>query len=200
MTMLSITMIGLIVLIVGSAMRLSYRSVSSGEKRIDQLERLRMTAGIIAAQLESSLPLKLDPDTEPKNSLSGQSDALDIATNYSLWKGQAGYVLAAYRIAPGTDGKQALGISEHTVGLEDTHHAELLNGCDEMRFSYYAKDAADSEGTWKDEWADESLVPEKIRLAVKKNGKDISIIIPLRVRGPRDWTTFLETVPQVEQP
>ncbi len=194
--LISITMIGLIVLIVSGAMRLSYRSVSSGEKRIDQLERLRMTAGIIVAQVESSLPLTLDKDTEPKNSLSGQSDSLDLATNYSLWKGQAGYVLAAYRIAPGTDDKQVLSISEHTVGVEDTHQAELLTGCEEMRFSFYAKDTAESEGTWKDEWTDENLLPEKIRLAMKKSGKDISIIIPLRVRGDDDWTTFLETVPQ----
>lgn len=198
--LISITMIGLIVLIVSGAMRLSYRSVSSGEKRIDQLERLRMTVGLIAAQVESSLPLKLDPDTEPKNSLSGQSDALDLATNYSLWKGQAGYVLAAYRIAPGPDGKQVLSISEHTVGLGDTHQTELLSGCDEMRFSYYAKDTAESEGRWKDDWTDENQVPEKIRLAMKKNGRDVSIAIPLRVRGTDDWITFLETALQVEQP
>ena len=197
--LISITMIGLIVLIVSGAMRLSYRSVSSGEKRIDHLARLRMTVGILAAQVQSSLPLKLDADTEPKNSLSGRNDALDVATNYSLWKGQAGYVLAAYRIAAGPDGKQVLSISEHTVGLGDTHQAELLTGCEEMRFSYYAKDVAESEGTWKDAWTDESLIPEKIRLTIKKSGKDISITIPLRVRGNADWTTFLETAPQADE-
>lgn len=196
--LISITMIGLIVLIVGGAMRLSYRSVSSGEKRIDQLERLRMTVGMFAAQVQSSIPLTLDQDTEPKNSLSGQSDALDLATNYSLWKGQAGYVLAAYRIAPGPDGKQALSISEHTVGVGDTREAELLTGCEEMRLSYYAKAAAESEGSWKDSWTDENRVPEKIRLSMKKSGKDISIIIPLKVRGTEDWTTFLEAGPQPE--
>jgi hypothetical protein len=158
-----------------------------------------MTVGILAAQVQSSLPLKLEGDIEPKNSLSGQNDALDLATNYSLWKGQAGYVLAAYRIAPGPDGKQALSISEHTVGLGDTHQAELLTGCEDMRFSYYGKDTAESEGTWKDAWTDESLIPEKISLTMKKNGKDISIVIPVRVRGAADWTTFLETVPQANQ-
>ena len=197
--LISITMIGLIVLIVGGAMRLSYRSVSSGEKRIDQLERLRMTVGIITAQVQSGIPLTLDQDTEPKNSLSGQSDRLELATNYSLWKGQAGYVLATYSIAPGTDGKQALSISEHTVGLEDAHQAELLSGCEEMRFSYYAKGAAESESAWQDAWTDESLLPEKVRLAIKKSGREISIVIPLKVRGKEDWTTFVETLPQADQ-
>ncbi len=197
--LVSITMIGLIVLIVSSAMRLSYRSVSSGEKSIEQLERLRVAAGMIAAQVQSSFPLTLDKDTEPKNSLSGQSDELNLATNYSLWKGQAGYVLATYRITPGSDGKQVLSISEHTVGLEDTQQADLLTGCEEMRFSYYAKDTAESEGAWNDAWVDESLLPEKIRLAMKKSGRDISITIPLRVRGADDWTTFLDTVPTMGQ-
>jgi general secretion pathway protein J len=197
--LISITMIGLIVLIVSGAMRLSYRSVSSGEKRIDQLERLRMTVGILAAQVQSSLPLKLDKDTEPKNSLSGQDDELDLATNYSLWKGQAGYVLATYSIAPGPDGKQTLSIAEHTVGLGDTHQAELLTGCEEMHFSYYAKDTTESEGSWKDAWTDENLIPEKIRLTMKKSGRDMSITIPLRVRGPEDWITFQVTDQQEEQ-
>jgi len=188
--LISITMIGLIMLIVTGAMRLSYRSVSSGEKRIDQLERLRMTAGIIAAQVQSSLPLKLEGDIEPKNSLSGQSDTLDLATNYSLWKGQSGYVLATYSIAPNPDGTQALSISEHTVGVEDMHQTELMSGFDEMRFSYYAKGVADSQGSWNDAWTDETLSPEKIRLVMKKGGRDMSITIPLRVRGPEDWITF----------
>ena len=197
--LISITMIGLIVLIVTGAMRLSYRSVSSGEKRIDQLERLRTTVGIIDAQVQSGLPLRLDADTEPKNSLSGQSDSLDLATNYSLWKGRSGYVLATYRIESGQDGRQVLSISEHTVGVEDTRHAELLSGYDEMRFSYYAKGAAESEGTWGDTWADEALLPEKIRLVMKKGSRDMSITIPLRVRGPEDWTSFREVAPQDDQ-
>jgi general secretion pathway protein J len=197
--LVSITMIGLIVLIVTGAMRLSYRSVSSGEKRIDQLERLRTTAGIIDAQIQSSFPLQSEADIGLKNALAGQSDSLDFATNYSLWKGRSGYVLAAYRIGPGQDGRLTLSLSEHTVGVEDVNRVELLNGYDEMRFSYYAKGATESEGAWSDAWTDETLLPEKIRLVMKKGARDLSITMPLRVRGTEDWTSFRESAPEDDQ-
>ncbi|NJD57312.1 MAG: prepilin-type N-terminal cleavage/methylation domain-containing protein [Nitrospirae bacterium] len=196
---IAITLIGLIVLIVTGAMRLSYRSVSSGEKRIDQLERLRTTAGVIDAQVQSCMPLRTEPDTEPKSSLKGQSDSLELATNYSLWKGRAGYVLAAYHIALGEDGRQALSISEHTVGVDDTRETQLLGGFDEMRFSYYATAAGESEGSWAEEWTDETLMPEKVRLIMKRAGKSMVMTIPLRVRGAEDWTSFTAVSPGTEQ-
>lgn len=197
--LISITLLGLIVLIVTGAVRLSYRSVSSGEKRIEQLERLRTTAGVIDAQVQSCLPLRTEEGMEPQSSLKGQNDSLELATNYSLWKGRAGYVLAAYRIAPGEDGRQALSISEHTVGVEDLHEIRLLSGFDEMRFSYYATAAGESEGSWAETWADETLMPEKIRLVLKRGGRSMAMTIPLRVRGPEDWTSFTTVGPVDEQ-
>jgi general secretion pathway protein J len=188
--LISLSMIGLIVLIVTGAMRLSFRSVASGETRIDQLERLRTAAGLIDAQIQSVFSFATAADGTLASSVTGESEALSIATNYSLWKGQAGYVRAEYQIAEGPDGKKVLRLSEHTVGVEDAHEAELLSGFEELRFSYYAKEAAESEGSWKDSWADEALFPEKIRLVMKKQGRDMSITIPLRMQGPNESTLF----------
>jgi general secretion pathway protein J len=194
--LISLAMIGLIVLIVTGAMRLSFRSVASGEKRIDQLERLRTTAGLIDAQIQSLFSFTTAPDGTLTSSVTGESEALGIATNYSLWKGQAGYVQADYKVTEGTDGKKVLTLSEHTVGVEDAHEAELLGGFEELRFSYYAKEVAESEGGWKDSWNDEDAFPDKIRIVMKKGGRDMSITIPLRLKGPNEKTQ--PTVPDEE--
>jgi general secretion pathway protein J len=186
--LISLAMIGLIVLIVTGAMRLSFRSVASGEKRIDQLERMRTTAGLIDAQIQSIFSFTTAPDGTLKSSVTGESQSLSIATNYSLWKGQAGYVQVDYKVTDGTDGKKALHLSERTVGIEDAHEAELLGGFEELRFSYYAKEVAESEGSWKDSWNDEAAFPDKIRLVMKRGDRDMSITIPLRLKGPNEKT------------
>ena len=188
--LISLAMIGLIVLIVTGAMRLSIRSVTSGEKRINQLERLRTTVGLIDSQVQSIFPFATAPDGTLKGSVKGGSDVLSIATNYSLWKGQAGYVQADYTVAEGTDGKRSLNLSEHTVGVEDTHEAELLSGFDELSFSYYSESAVESESGWRDDWTDEAAFPDKIRLVLKKGGRDMSITMPLRIKGVNEKTLF----------
>ena len=190
--LISLTMMGLIVLIVTGAMRLSFRSVASGEKRIDQLERLRTTAGLIEAQIQSVFSFATAPDGTFKSSVTGDNGSLSIATNYSLWKGQAGYVQADYTVTEGTDGRKVLHLSEHTVGVQDAHDADLLGGFEELRFSYYAREAVESEGSWKDSWSDETSFPDRIRLVMKRGGRDMSITVPLRVKGPSDRTEFTQ--------
>ena len=55
--MISITMISVILLIAGTAMRLGYRSTDAGEKRIMSIERFRASLNIVDAQIQSVLPL-----------------------------------------------------------------------------------------------------------------------------------------------
>jgi general secretion pathway protein J len=54
---ISITIIGIIILIITGAMQLSFRSVESGEKKIEALERMRSSLAVIDSQIQSEIPL-----------------------------------------------------------------------------------------------------------------------------------------------
>ncbi len=188
---ISLALLGLIALIVGSALRVSLRAVSSGEKKVLELERFRTSLGVMEAQISSALPLQQQADGTVKSTFSGQRGALSLATCYSLWKGQAGYVIAGYLVEPGPDGRQELRMSEHTVGVEDAQETVLLTGYDEIAFSFYARQAVEAEGTWTEEWSDETLLPEKVRLTLRQGASETRLVMPLRVRGPEDWIALL---------
>src|SRR5512136_1554467 len=55
--MISITLIGIIAVIIAGAMRLGYRSVDAGERKIESLERMRVSLTLIDSQIQSEIPL-----------------------------------------------------------------------------------------------------------------------------------------------
>jgi hypothetical protein len=59
---------------------------------------------------------------------------------------------------------------------------KLLDNFDEIYFEYFYKDPTEEEGKWVEEWTDTANIPEKIRLHLVSGQRDLSFIIPVRVR------------------
>lgn len=186
---ISITLIGIIVLIVAGALRLGYRSVESGEKRVESLNRIRSSFNIIDSQIQSYMPLSYDDEGIRKFYFQGENNFLQFTTNYSLWGGIRGYVIASYTVKTRDDGKQDLYVSENLIGLEGTRETRLFEAREKIYFEYFYKDPTEEEGSWVDIWTDEVSFPEKIRLHLVDGGNDFSMIIPLRVKSPVSMTT-----------
>jgi general secretion pathway protein J len=194
----SIALIGIIVLIVAGAMRLGYRSVDSGEKRIESLERIRTSLTIIDSQLQSEIPLTYDEEGVKKYYFKGKREFIQFSTNYSIWSGEKGYVIATYRVESGDHGKQVLYSSENIIGLEDVRETKLLDSFDSIYFEYFYKDPTEEEGEWVEQWTDDVTIPEKVRLHLVEGTRDLSRIIPLRARGSLTYlaTTNPEKIPE----
>jgi len=183
---ISITLIGLIVLIVVGALRLGYRSVESGEKKAVSLERTRSSYQVIDSQLQSYIPLSYEEDGETKYYFKGERDSMRFTTNYSIWGGAKGYVIAVYSVKTEDGGEQALYASENVIGIEGQRETKLLDNFQSIYFEYFFKDPTE-EGSWVDQWTDEVSTPEKVKLHFIDGGRDISFVIPLRVIGlPED--------------
>lgn len=181
--MISVVMIAIIVVIIGGAMRLGFRSVEKGEQRIESLERTRMSFTVLQSQLQSQAPLTYEQDGEKKFIFEGSRDTVRFASNYSIWGGERGYVTVIYRVDEGDGGKKALIATENTVGLETTSEATLFDNFDDIHFEYYFKDPTEETGVWTDEWKEETSIPEKIIVHLVKGAKDLALLVPLRVGG-----------------
>ena len=180
---ISLVMIGIIVLIILGAMRLGFRSVDSGERRIEALERLRTSMTIVTSQIQSEIPLTWDNDGEKNFYFSGDREALQFATNYSIWGGQTGYVVVKYTVASDDTGKYSLAASENIIGTERSRETRLFDGLDSIYFEYFYKDPTEEQGNWVDQWPDAETTPDKVRLHLVHGEKDFSIIIPMRTPG-----------------
>jgi general secretion pathway protein J len=182
--MISISMLVIIIVIISGAMRLGSRSIASGEKKIEALERLRTSLSIINAQIQSGLPIMYNDQGATKYYFKGDSKSLQLSTNYSVWGGQRGYVIVTYRVEFNRLGKQALYASEHIIGIEASRETKLLDGFDDIHFEYFEKGLTVNEpGKWVPGWTNEVIIPSKIRLYLLSGMKERLIIIPVRARG-----------------
>ena len=180
---ISITLIGVIVMILVGAMRLSLRSIESGERKIGSLERVRSSFNIIDSQIQSYFPLKYEEDGNTKYYFKGEREFMQLSTNYSIWGGQRGYVIATYRVESDNSGKQFLSASENVIGTAQERSASLFTAYDRIYFEYFYKEFTEEEGQWYDRVPDdplETIVPEKVRLSLIDGYKILSLIIPLR--------------------
>ena len=189
---ISLTLVTVIVLIVTGAMRIGYRSIEKGEKKIESLERFRSSLSIIDAQIQSIAPITVDKEGTVEGAkqgvhegtkefyFTGENDSLTMTTNYSIWGGQRGYVLVTYRVEADEAGKQNLYAAERMVGSEKDRETLLFKGLDKIIFQYFFKDPTEEEGQWNDDWTDTTKLPQKVLLRVVINGREIVVIIPIR--------------------
>ncbi len=180
---ISIGILGIIILITAGAMRLGARSIASGEKKIESLERIRTSLNIIDSQIQSEIPLTYDEEGVRKYYFKGEREFMQFPTNYSIWGGEKGYVIVTYKVESGDYGKQALFASENIVGIEDGRETKLLDAFDGIYFEYFYKDPTEEEGEWIEQWTDDVNTPEKVRLHLIEGTKDLSMTIPFRTRG-----------------
>jgi len=180
--LISILILGIIILIVAGAMRLGFRSVDAGEKKAESLERFMSSLNIIDSQIQSLLPLTSNEEGTVNSNFTGSRESLQFSSNYSIWGVQKGYVTVSYDVSSEDTGKPVLYATENIMGTEDSRETKLLNSFDEIYFDYFYKDPTEEEGKWVEEWTDAANLPEKIRLHLVAGQRDLSLIIPVRVR------------------
>jgi general secretion pathway protein J len=190
--MLSVVIISLIILIIVGALRLGFRSVEAGEKKVESLERVRNSITLLESQIQSELPLSYYENAEKKYYFLGKRTSLDLATNYSVWGGEKGYVVAHYQVTQESSGRQTLWVKENIIGQESSRETRMLDQAAEFYFEYFvrdtSKDPKDGAGRWVEEWVDDDSVQstdklEKIKFHVRLENRTLDWIIPLKGRG-----------------
>jgi len=181
--MISLAIVGIMVFILLAVLRLGFRSVEAGERKIESLGRVKASLNLIDAQIQSEIPLTFDEAGEKKYYFKGQPASLEFSTNYSIWEGEKGFVVVTYQVIEGDQGKRTLLASENRVGRENRKEIKLLEFFNEMNFQYYYQDPTEEEGKWIDEWTEAAFLPKKIRLHLVKDGKDLSLILPMKTEG-----------------
>lgn len=179
--LISMLLLLLVTLITTGAMRLGYRSVESGEKRIEAQERFRTSLNAVESQIQAGIPSTTTAEGTEKYYFKGEPDALQFSSNYSIWDGRRGYLIADYRVEPDENGKKKLTAAEHMIGLTDRRETLLINALDDIRFEYYSTSITEG-GSWASRWTDDTRIPEKVWMHLVYRGRDFSMVIPIRIK------------------
>jgi prepilin-type N-terminal cleavage/methylation domain-containing protein len=180
--LISMTLFLLVIVILGGALRLGFRSISAGEKRMDVLERFRSSFGIITNQLQSAVPLTYDEDGAKKYYLKGDATTLQFATGQSIWGREMGCVIVSYRLESGDEGKLILYASERSVGREEAQEVKLFDDLKALSFSYFGREAMEEDGKWTEEWPDNTKYPEQLKVNLSRDHGEAKLLIPLYAR------------------
>src|SRR5512147_2246227 len=120
--LISITLLGLIVLITAGALRAGYRSTEQGQNKIEALERFRTSLNIIESQVQSACIIKKKAGSEldlDVFQLKGERTKLQFRSLYSLWGGARGPVSVIYEIRDEAGRGKTLYVSETPIVIPD---------------------------------------------------------------------------------
>ncbi|MGO9379899.1 MAG: type II secretion system protein J [Dissulfurispiraceae bacterium] len=181
--LISITLLGLIVLITAGALRAGYRSTEKGQIKIEALERFRTSLNIVESQVQSAFKIKqsgttLDPDFFQ---FKGERTIVQFRSIYSLWGGATGPVAVQYEVRDRRQGGKALYVIETPIAIPDApREVKLFDNMSDIYFEYYYKGPTDEKGSWMEEWTDKDNIPDRIRMTIEKDAKILPMIILVR--------------------
>jgi prepilin-type N-terminal cleavage/methylation domain-containing protein len=184
--LISFAILGIIVVIVASAMKVGVQAVTKGEKKMNSTYRFRTSLNIIEAQIQSQSGLTYEDNGEQKRYFKGDGESLQLSTNYSIWTGSKGYVVVSYTIETDNQGKQSLKATENVIGMDSPRETTLFNPMDKIFFEYFYKGPTDEKGSWVQTWTDDATVPEKVKLHLVSGERDFSMIIPVRTAASQN--------------
>ncbi len=180
--LISMTLIVVIIVLTMGAMRMGSRSIAGGEKKMETQERFRTVLSIIDAQIQSHTPLTYTEEGNKKYYFRGDRKTLRFTTNYSIWGGRRGYVIADYRIETDQAGKETLFAGEQVPGIEGRREIRFMEASS-IYFDYYQKAPDEGEGKWVEFLTEGVAIPEKIRIHLIQGTKNMPLVFPVRVGG-----------------
>ena len=197
---IAITLLATIILIITGAVRLGYRSVNSGEKKMENLERFRASLMIVNAQIQSGVPLSYDDNGSKRLYFEGSRDYMRVATNYSIWGGRRGFVVVSYKIQLEENGTVTMYASESTVGTTGKRETRLFRDLDQIYFEYFYRDSIEDVGEWVDQWTDDTKTPERVRVWLISGRRQIALVIPMRAQATESQAMRDPTSPETASP
>lgn len=189
--LIAMALLAVVVVIVVSAMRLSFRSMEKGDRMVLSLERVRTSLSIIEAQLQSAFSVSPPRDAQAGEAVvqfKGDSGAVEFRSYHSLWGGTKGPVVVSYRVADDGRGKKSLVITETPIAMDAVREAILMDNADGILFEFFSRGLTDERGEWLDRWEKEDQLPPKVRLSIRKDQRLLSIVAPVRL-APKDAVT-----------
>jgi len=190
--MISLTIMGLILLIVFGSLRIGARAWEKGEKDVEMRQRERIVLDLVKRQIASIFVRVVKEKDDQPFFLKGDSESMEFISRIPMVPGnRAGLVYVKYVVRPEDGGKKRLMFSEkNTYIIEkvmedqaEEEFFELIPGAENIEFEYLRGPSEDEEGSvWQETWDPDS--DKGAPLAVKIIFQDSKDTAPIHVIAP----------------
>lgn len=204
--MISLTIMGLILVLVFGALRIGARAWEKGERDVETHQRQRVVLDNLRRQIASVFLREIkageaeEGEAKGKVFFRGDSEGMEFMSRVPmspLTRTGVVYVKYVVREDDGGDTRRLLlyekdgvfvNLEEDLDDIEDDEFFELITGAASIEFSYlYGFEDEDEELQWQDKWDNDSEkdIPAAIKIALQEDADaaPIYVIVRLQVEG-----------------
>lgn len=194
--MISLTIVGLILVIIMASLRIGVRAWERGEKDTEAHQRQWIVLDLIKRQLASACPLEVKITDQTPFMLKGGDTSLDFVSCYPIASSErSGMVYIRYIVRKGdAEGKERLRFYEKNIafidkekGIEDIDEeifVDLIPEAEGIRFAYL-KGADDDKDTpeWQEAWDPdkEKGLPLAVKVTFRKSNNNEPVYVIARM-------------------
>lgn len=207
---ITLTILGLICLIIFGAFRLGLSAWERGESVKDEYQKVRIVSQLITQQVKSAVPYKIKPQKAEGDYLAFEGDAHSLKFVSALpirGKRPEGLVYATYEFKEeGSEGGRLIVYEEKVLNKDffaeepkEELAVSLLEGVSSVRFEYFREEDAvnNQPEEWVEEWQakDEKRLPKALKMTIilkNHKGKEET---PIKVLASLPANRFEEVRP-----
>ncbi len=196
-TLVGLTLLGVMLILIYSALNISLRSWDTGEKRVAEASHQRVVQSFLRRELSQLFPVRWRGIAESKIAFEGTKDELRFVTTLTLGAAareggmQWGHLYVAERESPGGERGRTLFIKRSAFdlqakdwdGLDAAKPIPLIEGVKSFEIGYFGAENETAEPQWTSEWTNPLRMPQLIKITLQvDNGRDVPpLIVSLRL-------------------
>lgn len=183
--LIAITLSILILVVLGAAMRLGYKSQEKGTEKSELTQKMRILQDRIAWLIRGAYPLYLNKADEKKIFFDGKSDQAGFVTSSVDTHGTGPEDTAGLKWVSIFTDSEGLKIREKIFFLEDVFEDSdgkvyLLDPeVRKIEFEFFEIKEGETQGDWVSEWdpEDKETIPSgvKVKMTLEQNGRKIEL-------------------------
>ncbi len=175
--MLAFALLGMVMLLVGGALRLATRSWDAGETHVDSVGQMRIAEGFLRKQFSQLHPWRWKKAQGTPLAFKGEAQRVRYTGPLVARAGQGG--ISWFQLSVESSGEAQQLVIRRLVPdsdllsfpeFGDAEKTVLADRISELRIRYYGREgrvAELQEPTWRDTWEDPERLPMLIELKIK---------------------------------
>ena len=181
--LLGLALLGVMLVMIYSALNLGLRAWDTGEARTAESSHLRIVHGFLRRELSQVFPVRWRGIAESKIAFEGGKSEVKYVTALNLDAGlKDGGLQWAHLTIVGDGNAKALVLkrepfnvlAQDWTGLDDAVPVKLIEGVTDFEFAYFGADSDTSDPAWVSEWTNATRMPLLVRLTIKTaNGRPV---------------------------
>lgn len=191
--MISLTIMGLVLVLVFGAFRIGSRAWEKGERDVEVHQRERIVLDLLKRQIASACPREIKLEDQAPFLMRGDTQTLEFITCIpAIGEVKSGMVYAKYEVREVEGGMELLLYEKPVSRLvtdkdpgrwEPEESYPLIPDAKEIGFLYLKPSKDDTEAKWQERWdpEEDQGFPMAVRVAYQANGRKDPLVVLARV-------------------